>query len=180
MRDGTDRDGGSEVDDHDSGPIAEIDPGPPLPTVSPARAAMRRGFPQLDDVDCGAIFSRRAAVMKTVPKFLWGSFRVALKVALEEISEGADSRDIVRQERGWKLLFLLPRMLLHRPPRGGQVGRAKLISRFEKFSTGNWLELVMMSEVCSEQAAVAFRRQSRRRKDDTERRIAKAPIGADG
>ena len=32
----------------------------------------------------------------------------------------------------------------------------------------------MMSEVCSEQAAVAFRRQSRRRKDDTERRNAKA------
>ena len=35
--------------------------------------------------------------MKTVPKFLWRPFRVALKVALEEISEGADSRDIVRQ-----------------------------------------------------------------------------------
>ena len=65
-------------------------------------------------------------------------------------------------------------MLLHKPPRSGQVGRAKLISRFEKFSTGNWLELVMMSEACTEQAAVEFRRQSRRRKDDTERRIAKA------
>ena len=199
LRGGTDRDGDSEVGDNDSGPIAEIDPGPPLPTVSPARAAIAEGIPtgqfrlrpistsanfdfgqlaevvaEVDDVDCGTIFSRRAAVMKTVPKFLWGSFRVALKVALEEITEGADSRDIVRQERGWKLLFLLPRMLLHRPPRGGQVGRAKLISRFEKFSSGNWLELVMMSEVCSEQAAVAFRRQSRRRQDDTERRIAKA------
>ena len=64
--------------------------------MSPARVAMRS--PIGDDVDCGAIFSRRPAVMKTVPKFLWGSFRVALKVVLEEISEGADARDIVRQE----------------------------------------------------------------------------------
>ena len=38
---GTDRDGDSEISDNDSGPIAEIDPGPPLPTVSPARVAMR-------------------------------------------------------------------------------------------------------------------------------------------
>ena len=34
VRDGTDRGGGSEVDDHDSGSIVEIDPGPPLPSES--------------------------------------------------------------------------------------------------------------------------------------------------
>ena len=33
-------------------------------------------------------------VMKTVPKFHWNSFRVALK-ALEDISEGADSPPLV-------------------------------------------------------------------------------------
>ena len=71
--------------DEDRGPIAEIDAGPPLPTVSPSRVVMRKGYPQSDDVDCGAIFSRRARVMKTVPIFLWGSFRAVLKVALKEI-----------------------------------------------------------------------------------------------
>ena len=33
--------------------------------------------------------------------------------------EEACQRDPVRCERGWKLFMLLPRMLLHRPPRGG-------------------------------------------------------------
>ena len=45
LKDGTER--VSEVDDHDSGPTVEIDPGPPLPTVSPARVAMRRGIPTI-------------------------------------------------------------------------------------------------------------------------------------
>ena len=45
------------------------------------------------------------------------------------------------------------------------MGRAK---------SSSWSELVRLSEACAEQAAVAFRRQSWRRQNDTERRIAEA------
>ena len=40
-------------------------------------------------------------------------------MSLEEIMLGWDHRDDVKQERGGKLFFLLPRMLLSRPCRGG-------------------------------------------------------------
>ena len=38
--------------------------------------------------------------------------------------------------RGWKLLLLLPRMILFRPPRGGNVSREKLESRIVAFHEG--------------------------------------------
>ena len=53
-------------------------------------------------------------------------FQAALRVALGEISTGQERGDEQRQERGWKLFFLLPRMLLSRPCRGGLVPRKKL------------------------------------------------------
>ena len=34
---------------------------------------------------------------------------------------------LLGKKEGGNFFFSLPRMLLHRPPRGGQVGRAKLI-----------------------------------------------------
>ena len=42
---------------------------------------MRKGFPQWDDVDCGAIFSRLAAVVKTVPKLVPADSRDIILVA---------------------------------------------------------------------------------------------------
>ena len=80
--------------------------------------------------------------MQSVPRFLWGSFRVALKVALDEINAGHESRSILRQERGKKLLLLLPRMLLHRSRRGGLLSRDKLVARFDKFAAGHWHTLI--------------------------------------
>ena len=56
--------------------------------VRPSVAAQRVGFGQLDFWDISEVFSCRASVMRTVPRFLWGSFRVALKVAFEEIRVG--------------------------------------------------------------------------------------------
>ena len=64
----------------------------------------------------------------------WGSFCVALKVALEEIRVGHSTRNMQRQERGWKLFLLLPRMLLHRSPRGDPISKDKLVGRFDQFA----------------------------------------------
>ena len=122
-------------------PPAELEPDPPL--MRPSAAAMRAGLPLLDGEDLSQMFSHRAAVMKAVPKFLWGSFRIALKLDLEEVA-GSAANDRLRQERGWKLFLILPRMLLHRPPWGGLLGKEKLLARFEKFAAGQWTDLLRL------------------------------------
>ena len=43
------------------------------------------------------------------------------------LSAGATLSDEVRQTRGWKLLLLLPRMLLFRPPRGGLIPPSTIV-----------------------------------------------------
>ena len=85
-------------------------------------AAVRLVFSTLDEVDLTRIFRLRASVMKTIPSFLRGPFRTAPE-AVHPI--------LLCQERGWKMLLLLPRLLLHRPPQGGLVSKRKLVERFE-------------------------------------------------
>ena len=103
----------------------------------------------VDMVDVGNIVEQRAAVMKTVPTFLKGPFRNVLKVALEEILA---SPDVLRQERGWKLLMLLPRFLLHRPLGGGLIAKDKLEARFHAFGRGEWVN-------CWKPVGIVTRRQ---------------------
>ena len=62
----------------------------------PRGAQIAAAFGSLDQVDTGLIFQTRASVMKSVPKFLKGPFKNAVKVALEE----ALAREEVRQVRG--------------------------------------------------------------------------------
>ena len=59
--------------------------------------------------------------MKSVPHVLRGHFGNALKLALEEATWRNCRDDEVRHERRWKLIMLLPRMPLHRPPGGGSI-----------------------------------------------------------
>ena len=80
--------------------------------------AVRTALAWLDHVNLVQVFQRRAFVMKSVPKFLIGAFCIALRTALQEAVLGGDEGDDIRQMRGWKLLLLLPRMLLSTPPRG--------------------------------------------------------------
>ena len=110
----------------------ELDHDFPVPEHRPSVAAMRAGLRFLDDVHLCETFAQRAAVMKNIPKFLWGSFRVALRLALEEISMGFAQNDWLRQVRGWRLFLVLPRLLLYRP----------------------WADLFRASQECSDQAAI--------------------------
>ena len=110
--------------------------------------------------------SRAEQTMKTVPFFLRSAFRAAVRTSLQEIMSGWDHRDEVKQERGWKLFFLLPRMLLSRPCRGGLVPRKKLETRFQKFFAGDWLDLIYDAESVSRQALSARVRKRRRPRPD--------------
>ena len=96
-------------------------------------AAIRVAFQRLDAVELPLMLNRRAQVMKNIPFFLRGAFRNCLRLAMEEACQA----DHIGRERGWKLFMLLPPMLLHRPPRGGNIPRHKLQERFNAFGLGS-------------------------------------------
>ena len=89
---------------------------PDLPFEIPLQDStppIREAFRRLDGRDVEQIFERRGCDMKSVPFFLKGPFRSALRIALLE----AIADEHVRRTRGWKLFLLLPRMLFSRRPR---------------------------------------------------------------
>ena len=71
--------------------------------------------------------------MRTVPFFMRGVLLGGFRVAIDEVIAGGESGDRNCEERGWKLFFLVPRMLLHRPRRGGLIPHRKLQERADKF-----------------------------------------------
>ena len=77
--------------------------------------------------------------------------------------------DIMFVSQAWKLFMLLPRFLLHKPPRGGFAPKSHLRERFVDFAAGRWKRLLDASRVCVEQTVVS-RRRRRRREDDVQRR----------
>ena len=161
---------GSAVED----PISEPDPDPEIGDVrlsADTRAALR----SLDDLNLVEELNRRPSVMKSPPAFLRGAFRSALKLAIQEAVQGGDIGDLVIQERGWKLLMMLPRMLLFKPPRGGSIGKEKLAERFAKCNNGHWIDLISSSRQCDQEFASVCRRARRRNQEgDLERRTETA------
>ena len=134
----------------------------------PGVCTRRAGFVQA--VVMEEEFDERACVMKSVPRFLRGPYRIAMRVALEEI----ESVDDTRRELGWKLFLLLPRLLLHRSPRGGTIPRSKLLKRFDLFNRGEWICLLEASRVCCDEAVLARRRRGRRAENGVPSRISRA------
>ena len=60
----------------------------PADVAVPRAPALRDAFRAMDDVDVERIFTLRASVMRSVPRFLHGPFRNAMKMILEEILNG--------------------------------------------------------------------------------------------
>ena len=98
---------------------------PPTTNSKWPRPEIQQALRGLDEVNLQDEFSLRGCVMKNIPRFLRGLFRCALRLALREIT--VSQGDQVRSARGWKLFMLLPRLLLFRPPRGGNISKQKLI-----------------------------------------------------
>ena len=90
-----------------------------------------------------------------------GAYRSAMRVALAEIDQGRSEEDVTRSSRGWKLFLLLPRLLLHKPPRGGLVPKKQLQHRFEVFSQGDWASLLKDMEHATRAAQESSRRSRR-------------------
>ena len=86
-----------------------------------------------------------------------------MQVALDEITEGRHRRNVVQEERGWKLFFLIPMLLLFRLARGGVVPRNNLEDRLSRFASGEWLSLLAESSKLSEAAQDASVRKREKR-----------------
>ena len=96
-----------------------------VPVLRATGLQLRAAWQAIDAADMSLMFQHRPEVMRSVPHFLQGPFRNAMLMALEE----ACHPEGLRKERDWKLFVLLPRLLLHKPPRGGNVPRHKLITQ---------------------------------------------------
>ena len=144
-------------------PVGSVDvDSVPVPAVDMLAQQMpRRVFLEalrlLDEVDLALIFRRRVVVMKSVPKFMQGVFRVAVRAALEEVTAARLVRDDRRHTRAWKLFLLLPRLLLFRPPRGGLIPRKRLEERCALFARGDWTVLLAASECSVRSRCSGFR-----------------------
>ena len=71
----------SEVDE-EFGPHEEMLVEEEVALVRQSVAGMRAGFAQLESWDLRDLFRQRGCLLKSVPRFLWGSFRVALEESL--------------------------------------------------------------------------------------------------
>ena len=75
---------------------APVEPDPQVREVA-ITLAVRAALAWLDQVDLVEVFKPRASVMKSVPKFLCGAFRIALRTALQEAVLGGDVGDEVNK-----------------------------------------------------------------------------------
>ena len=154
--------GVSDVEDEEC-PEASVLETPILAERIQARA---RAFASLDSVNLVVTFQHRPRLMQVVPWVLRGAFRGAIQEALQEILAGSASNDEVKATRGWKLLLLLPRMILFRPGGGGSVPRSKLEARITSFQRGLWLELLAEGASCTERVHTQSVRRRRRQQHD--------------
>ena len=99
---------------------------PPVPAVAVLVERLVGSFQWLAGVDLAVVFKQRLCLMKSVPGFMKGAYRSAMRVAVTEIDQGRSERDASRLSRNLKLCLLLFRLLLHKPPRGGLVPKKQL------------------------------------------------------
>ena len=57
-------------------------------------------------------------------------------------------------DRGWKLFFLLPRMILQRHSRGGKVGTKEIKAIYNRFLQFHWEELIHLKRSSKDQLPI--------------------------
>ena len=127
------------------------------------------GMASLDEVHLPSIFEYRAHVMRSIPRIMKGAYRSAMRVALQEAVQARTEGSELNLIRAWKMFLLLPRMLLHRPTRGGMVPKQKLVERLSMFQSGQWSQFVEISALASEAAKWSSMKRRRTEKPDITR-----------
>ena len=96
----------------------------------------------LDGVSLRDMFDTRAVVVHSVPFFLRGAFRGALKVSLQAIIRGHEQHSDLRITRVGSSSCYSSFVVVWR---GGKVPKKTLEERFHMFREGRWLELLALS-----------------------------------
>ena len=115
-------------------PLSETEP---RPIEHPSQ--YREALASLDSIDLVATLQSKVCIFQSPPQFLKGRIRHALTVALEAILAANTPES---STRAWKLWFLLPRMLLHRPPGTRTLAKDIWRARITAFQAGQWLTLL--------------------------------------
>ena len=167
----SDVDGSVEATPVEPFAVEEVDERVPDVRISPA---IREAMVTLDRIHLPDVFRRRATVLRAPPKLFRGAYCAVLRLVMNEVRAGRREFNVLKQERGWKLFLLIPRLLLHRPARGGLIPRRKLRERFEKFVQGHWVELQVAFAAMEDAAQTRRSRVSRTRSDTVGHRTARA------
>ena len=99
----------------------------------------RAALASLDDLDLLATLQEKAIFFQSPPQFLKGRIRQILTQSLEEILTAPNAQ---HSARAWKLWFLLPRMLLQRPPGVRNLPKDEWRERIAHFQEGRWATLL--------------------------------------
>ena len=139
-----------------------------LPRLRPhANTAATDPWAALDELDLMFLFQTPVPTFQNVPRWAARWYRECARLAFERLQEEyalapADSHPPDQElTRAWKLVLLLPRLLLARCKEEGQVGRAKIEARFEMFRQGKWVELVANNMAAQSHANRGTRDQQR-------------------
>ena len=114
-----------------------------------AHGRAQDSWAQLDDVDLEVEFLRRVPMLKRCHTSCEGDSVTGSTSPFRNDAEQSWWGDTVGEERAWKAFGLVPAMMLHRPRGVGSIGRDELIERADKFSRGQWLELLGEYRSCT-------------------------------
>ena len=94
-----------------------------------------RTWKQLERVDLEAEFRKPVRTVREPPRWFRGSLKRAYAVALRQWSRE-------KTPETWKLVLLVPRLLLKPTETKGEAGKAVFNERFRRFLKGDWLSLL--------------------------------------
>ena len=122
------QDRGSEVSQDETFAPASV-PDPPVMATSGLTPSVRTALVWLGEVDSDAVFRQESSGHEDCAE-VFCEVRIAepMRLAMEERFTRT-----MNDVNGWKLFSLFLRLLLLRPPRGGNIHKGKLAQRFQDF-----------------------------------------------
>ena len=112
--------------------------------------------------------------MKTVPIFLFGLFRNALRLALQEATAGSHVEYLFETRLAMEIVLVAAANVVAQGARERSHSRDKLARRLEAFAPGECNDLLNASRLCDDHAATARMRGGRRAGDEEKRRALRA------
>ena len=139
-------------------------PTDPPPNDRQMQAALRT----LDNINLQNTLQQKCYVFSAPPSFLRGRFRAALSFALRQI---LTTEAEAHTTRAWKLWFLLPRMLLHRPPGTHHIPKSQWRARIQAFQQGDWDHLLREAAAAAPSTTAANQHPTDQRRAERARHL---------